>query len=86
MDDIDGNVSLPTDTLKESEQATATHPYASLTPDTVIDAIESTGRFSDARILALNSYENRVIKLALRINNRLLPNFIGLIAGQMNKF
>ena len=36
------------------------HPYDSLTPDMVIDSVESTGRLSDARLLALNSYENRV--------------------------
>lgn len=33
------------------------HPYDHLTPDTVIDAVESTGLLSDARILALNSYD-----------------------------
>lgn len=33
------------------------HPYEQLTPDLVLDAIESTGLLTDARILALNSYE-----------------------------
>lgn len=33
------------------------HPYELLTPDLVLDAIESTGLISDARILALNSYD-----------------------------
>lgn len=41
------------------------HPYTALTPDTVIAAVESTGRLSDARILALNSYENRVYQVGL---------------------
>lgn len=41
------------------------HPYTRLTPDAVIDAVESTGRLSDARILALNSYENRVYQVGL---------------------
>ena len=36
------------------------HPYHRLTPELVIDAVESTGRLTDLRILALNSYENRV--------------------------
>ncbi|PUA27428.1 MAG: hypothetical protein B0W54_12670 [Cellvibrio sp. 79] len=33
------------------------HPYEQLTPDLVLDAIESTGLMTDARILALNSYD-----------------------------
>lgn len=44
---------------------TTQHPYESLTPDTVIDAVESLGYFSDARILALNSYENRVYQVGI---------------------
>ena len=41
------------------------HPYTALTPEVVIEAIESTGRLSDARILALNSFENRVYQVGL---------------------
>ena len=41
------------------------HPYQRLTPDVVIEAVESTGRSSDARILALNSYENRVYQVGI---------------------
>jgi Ser/Thr protein kinase RdoA (MazF antagonist) len=37
-----------------------TPPYASLTPDTILDALESVGLRGDGRLLALNSYENRV--------------------------
>lgn len=39
--------------------------YAALSPDLVIDAVEATGRVSDARILALNSYENRVYQVGI---------------------
>ncbi|NTV96982.1 MAG: serine/threonine protein kinase [Thiobacillus sp.] len=46
-------------------QFAMTHPYASLTPDTVLDAIESTGLRADGRMLALNSYENRVYQVWL---------------------
>ena len=46
------------------ETAKAT-PYAGLTPDVVLDAIESTGRKCDGRMLALNSYENRVYQIWL---------------------
>ncbi len=35
-------------------------PYADLTPDRLLDAVESTGYRTDGRMLALNSYENRV--------------------------
>ncbi len=48
-----------------TDGADAEHPYTRLTPDAVIAAVESTGRLSDARILALNSYENRVYQVGL---------------------
>ena len=35
-------------------------PYAGLTPDRVLDALDSIGIRGDGRLLALNSYENRV--------------------------
>ncbi|MCA1926702.1 MAG: serine/threonine protein kinase [Thiobacillus sp.] len=35
-------------------------PYAGLMPDLVLDALDSTGLRADGRLLALNSYENRV--------------------------
>ena len=35
-------------------------PYATLTPDRILDALESVGLPCDGRMLALNSYENRV--------------------------
>ena len=36
------------------------HPYASLTPDLVLDALDTVGVRGDGRLLALGSYENRV--------------------------
>jgi Ser/Thr protein kinase RdoA (MazF antagonist) len=39
--------------------------YAALDPGRVIDAVEATGRLSDARVLVLNSYENRVYQVGL---------------------
>jgi Ser/Thr protein kinase RdoA (MazF antagonist) len=35
-------------------------PYTTLTPDRILDALESCGVYGDGRLLALNSYENRV--------------------------
>jgi Ser/Thr protein kinase RdoA (MazF antagonist) len=40
-------------------------PYAGLTPDTVLDALASAGFSGDGRLLALNSYENRVYQVWL---------------------
>jgi Ser/Thr protein kinase RdoA (MazF antagonist) len=40
-------------------------PYARLTPDAVIQAVERAGFVPDGRVLALNSYENRVYQVGL---------------------
>ena len=39
------------------------HPYSALTPDRVLDALDSIGIRGDGRLLALNSYENRVYQV-----------------------
>lgn len=36
------------------------HPFATLTPDFVLDALDHLGLIGDGRLMALNSYENRV--------------------------
>ena len=43
----------------------AIHPYSRLTPDVVLNALESLGLACDGRLLALNSYENRVYQVGL---------------------
>ncbi len=40
-------------------------PFAGLDPDLVVDAVERLGLVSDGRVLALNSYENRVFRIGL---------------------
>ncbi|WP_295388147.1 serine/threonine protein kinase [uncultured Thiodictyon sp.] len=40
-------------------------PYADLSPDRVLDAVESIGLPTDGHLLALNSYENRVYQVGL---------------------
>ena len=40
-----------------------TAPYAELSPQVVLDALEAVGHRSDGRVLALNSYENRVYQI-----------------------
>lgn len=39
--------------------------FRTLTPDAVVDAVESLGLRADGRVLALNSYENRVLRVGL---------------------
>jgi len=46
-----------------ARQTPGLHPYSALTPDLVIEAIEAVGHASDGRVLALNSYENRVYQV-----------------------
>ncbi|MDG9925932.1 MULTISPECIES: serine/threonine protein kinase [unclassified Pseudomonas] len=51
------------------------HPFAALTPDLVLDAVESIGYLSDARVLALNSYENRVYQVGIEDSQPLIAKF-----------
>ncbi len=39
------------------------HPFSALTPDLVLDALENVGLRCDGRMLALNSFENRVYQV-----------------------
>ena len=50
-------------------------PYADLTPDAVLDAVESLGFACDGRVLALNSYENRVFRIGLEDDTPLVAKF-----------
>jgi Ser/Thr protein kinase RdoA (MazF antagonist) len=43
----------------------AAHPYATLTPDRVLDALASVGLNGDGRMQALGSYENRVYQIGI---------------------
>jgi Ser/Thr protein kinase RdoA (MazF antagonist) len=51
------------------------HPYDRLTPDAVISAVESAGYRCDARLLALNSYENRVYQVGIEDEVPLVAKF-----------
>jgi Ser/Thr protein kinase RdoA (MazF antagonist) len=50
-------------------------PYYRLDPDTVLAAVESTGLLTDGRLLALNSYENRVYQVGLEDASPLVAKF-----------
>lgn len=49
--------------------------YEALSPDLIIDAVESQGYLSDLRILALNSYENRVYQIGIEDEKPLIAKF-----------
>lgn len=51
------------------------HPYEDLTPDVIITAVESLGWVCDQRILALNSYENRVYQVGIEAAPPLIAKF-----------
>ena len=53
----------------------SSHPYATLTPERVMDAVDSLGYLCDARILALNSYENRVYQVGIEDELPLIAKF-----------
>lgn len=49
--------------------------FHSLTPDTVLDALESVGILVDSGLIALNSYENRVYQFVDREGQRQVVKF-----------
>jgi Ser/Thr protein kinase RdoA (MazF antagonist) len=51
------------------------HPYDLLTPDVVVAAVESCGFLSDGRMLALNSYENRVYQVGIETGPPVIAKF-----------
>ena len=58
------------------EAATAApHPYAALNPECVLDALDSIGLRGDGRLLALNSYENRVYQVGIEDDQPLVAKF-----------
>ena len=51
------------------------HPYQSLSPDAVIDAVESVGLLTDMRQYPLNSYENRVYQVGIEEATPIIVKF-----------
>lgn len=49
--------------------------YDHLSPDTVINAVESLGFLSDARVFPLNSYENRVYQVGIEDADPIIVKF-----------
>ncbi|MGB9990656.1 serine/threonine protein kinase [Pseudoduganella rhizocola] len=51
------------------------HPFSRLGPDCVLDALASIGLYGDGRLLALNSYENRVYQVGIEDAQPLVVKF-----------
>ena len=53
----------------------ATFNFSGLTPDLILDAIESVGIYPESGLLALNSYENRVYQFVADDKKRYVVKF-----------
>jgi Ser/Thr protein kinase RdoA (MazF antagonist) len=51
------------------------HPYSNLTPDLIMEAVDNLGLHCDGRLLALNSYENRVYQVGIDEESPLIAKF-----------
>jgi len=54
---------------------TSSHPFSALGPDCVLDALATVGLYGDGRLLALNSYENRVYQVGIEDGKPLVVKF-----------
>src|SRR3954451_14856403 len=59
----------------EDPSASASTPYAGLTPSLVLDALDGVGLRGDGRLIQLNSYENRVFQVFLEDGRVLVAKF-----------
>ena len=57
------------------DESDADAPYGRLTPDVVLNAIDSAGLVTDGHQLALNSYENRVFQVGLEGGSFVVAKF-----------
>ncbi len=53
----------------------SSHPFETLTPDFILNAVENYNYRCDGRILALNSYENRVYQVGIEESEPLIAKF-----------
>lgn len=59
----------------QNDTAPGALPFAQLTPDAVLDALDSVGLRGDGRLLQLNSYENRVVQVHLEDGRIIVAKF-----------
>ncbi len=63
---------MPSD---ETAQTNSAHPYSALTPELILDAVETYGTRCTGGLLALNSYENRVYRVETEDGRVLVAKF-----------
>jgi Ser/Thr protein kinase RdoA (MazF antagonist) len=61
--------------LRKENDRVSEHPYAALTPDVILDAVETFGRRCTGALQALNSYENRVYRVELEDDKPVAAKF-----------
>ncbi len=61
--------------MKTMNEQSAKNPYSALTPEVVLDALDSIGLYGDGRLLTLNSYENRVYQAGMEDGPPLIAKF-----------
>lgn len=61
--------------MTSDERSAGSHPYESLTPEVVLDALAGLGLYGDGRLMALNSYENRVYQAHLEDGRAVVLKF-----------
>ena len=59
----------------DTDAAAPAHLFSALSPDCVLDALDSIGLRGDGRLLALNSYENRVYQVGIEDAKPLVVKF-----------
>ncbi len=57
------------------QNLSTTHPFETLTPDQVLDALDGVGLRGDGRLTALSSYENRVYQVQLEDGSAVVTKF-----------
>ena len=66
---------MPKKKSKSDAPPVAAMPYAGLTPECLLDAVESAGLHCDGRLAALNSFENRVYQVWLDSGESIVAKF-----------
>jgi Ser/Thr protein kinase RdoA (MazF antagonist) len=61
--------------ILEADNVGMSHPFETLTPDVVLDALDSVGLRGDGRLTALSSYENRVYQVQLEDGTAVVAKF-----------
>jgi Ser/Thr protein kinase RdoA (MazF antagonist) len=70
-----GSLSEPSSFIGPSKKVNTDAAYADLTPDCLLDAIDSLGMRCDGRLLQLNSFENRVYQIGFEDGSQRIAKF-----------